>query len=123
MGLSYEWIYLSLYLWLLPAYTTCICLLLFLCESVHLQMHLYVHVIYICFRKRSVCIYILIACSAKNLCVIAQLDVGYVTVCSVERMKELSEVTWADLGGRGCYNMVSEIQFSTLSLDGLSKLS
>jgi hypothetical protein len=30
-------------------------------------------------------VYILIACSFKNLCGIAQLDVGYVTICSVER--------------------------------------
>jgi hypothetical protein len=27
------------------------------------------------------CVYVLIACSSKKLCGIAQLDVGYVTVC------------------------------------------
>jgi hypothetical protein len=103
MGLSYEWLYLSLYLWVLPAYVACICLLLFQCESMHLQMYLYVYVLYICFCKSSVCIYILIACSAKNLCGIAQLGVGYVTVCSAERMKVFSRVAWPDMGGRGCY--------------------
>jgi hypothetical protein len=70
-GLSYELLYLSLYLWVFPAYAACIHILLFPCESVHLQMYLYVYVLYICFRKSSVCIYILIACSAKNLCGIA----------------------------------------------------
>jgi hypothetical protein len=30
-------------------------------------------------------VYILIACSSKNLCGIAQLDVGYVTVCFTKR--------------------------------------
>jgi hypothetical protein len=40
-----------------------------------------------------------------------------------QRMKAFSGVAWPDLGGRGCYNMVSELQFSTLSLDGPSKLS
>jgi hypothetical protein len=34
---------------------------------------------------RVLCVYILIAYSSKNLCGIAQLDVGYVTICSVER--------------------------------------
>ena len=69
------------------------------------------------------CVYILIACSSKNGCGIAELDVGYVTVCSTERMKAFSRVSWPNLGGRRHYNMVSELQFSTLSLDGPSKLS
>jgi hypothetical protein len=30
-------------------------------------------------------------------------------------------VAWPDLGGWGCYNLVSELQFSTLSLDGPCK--
>jgi hypothetical protein len=85
-------------------------------------MYLYVYILYIMFHKSSVCI-CLIACSSKNLCGIAQLDVGYVTVCSAERTKEFSGVAWPDMGGRGRYNMVSELQFSTLSLDGPSKLS
>jgi hypothetical protein len=85
-------------------------------------MYLFVYVLYI-ISARVLCVYVLIACSSKNLCGIAQLDVGYVTVCSAERMKEFSHVSWPDLGGRGCYNMVSELQFSTLSLDGPSKLS
>ena len=50
---------------------------------------------------RVLCVYILIACSSKNVCGIAQLDVGYVIVCSVERIKELSGVAWPILGGRG----------------------
>jgi hypothetical protein len=74
--------------------------------------------------SQEFCVYIfLIACSSKNLCGIAQLDTGYVTVCSTERTKELSGVAWHDMDGRGHYNMVSELQFSTLSLDGPSKLS
>ena len=36
MGLFYVWLQLSLYLWVLPAYATCICLLSFMYESVHL---------------------------------------------------------------------------------------
>ncbi len=36
---------------------------------------------------RVMCVYVLIACSSKNLRGIAQLDVGYVTVCSAEIMK------------------------------------
>jgi hypothetical protein len=78
---------------------------------------------YIYVSTRVLCVYILIACSSKNLCGIAQLDVGYVTVCSTERTKVFSHVSWPDLGGRGRYNMVSELQFSTLSLDGPNKLS
>jgi hypothetical protein len=34
-----------------------------------------------------------------------------------------SHVSWPNLGGRGRYNMVSKLQFSTLSLDGAKKLS
>jgi hypothetical protein len=37
-------------------------------------------------------------------------------------IKTFYGVAWPGLGGRGCYNMVSELQFSTLSLDGLRKL-
>jgi hypothetical protein len=40
-----------------------------------------------------------------------------------QRIKEFSGVAWLDRGGRGCYNMVSELQFSTLSLDGRESLS
>jgi hypothetical protein len=43
---------------------------------------------------RFLCVYILIACSSKNPCGIAQLDVGYVIVCSAERMKVFSGVSW-----------------------------
>jgi hypothetical protein len=52
------------------------------------------------------CVYVLIACSSKKLCGIAQLDVGYVTVW-YQRMKAFSGVAWPDLGGRGCYNMAT----------------
>jgi hypothetical protein len=47
--------------------------------------------VFVCLRfiynasARVLCVYILIACSSKNLCGIAQLDTGYVTVCSAER--------------------------------------
>jgi hypothetical protein len=40
---------------------------------------------YIYVSARVLCVYILIACNSKNLCGIAQLDTGYVTVCSIER--------------------------------------
>jgi hypothetical protein len=66
------------------------------------MMYLSVYIIYICFRKSSMCIY-LIACGSKNLCGIAQLDAGYVTVCSTKRTKVFSHVSWPRLGGRGCY--------------------
>jgi hypothetical protein len=68
-------------------------------------MHL--HNVFVCLRfiykasARVLCVYVLIACSSKNLCGIAQLDVGYVTVCSTERMKEFSGVAWPDMGGWG----------------------
>jgi hypothetical protein len=39
-----------------------------------------------------------------------------------QRTKTIFGVAWPNMGGRGCYNMVSELHFSTLSLDGLSKL-
>jgi hypothetical protein len=64
----------------------------------HLKMYLYVYVLYI-YSARVLCVYILIACSSKNLCGIAQLDVGYVVVCSAEIIKEFSGVAWPGLGG------------------------
>jgi hypothetical protein len=56
-------------------------------------MYLFVYVLYINFRKSFVCIH-LIACCSKNLCGIAQLDVGYVTICSAERTRAFSRVAW-----------------------------
>jgi hypothetical protein len=35
-------------------------------------------------------VYNLIACSSKTLCGIAQLDVGYVIVCSIDRASKIS---------------------------------
>ena len=49
------------------------------------------------------CVYVLIACSSKILCGIAQLDAGYVTVCSAERTKVFSHVECLGVGGQGCY--------------------
>jgi hypothetical protein len=89
---------------------------------VYLQYVLSFYVIYIYFHKTSVCIYFN-CMQIENLRGIAQLDVRYVTIYSVERMKVFSHVSWPGLGHQGCYNMVSELHFSTLSLDGLSKLS
>jgi hypothetical protein len=60
--------------------------------------------LYIYVSARALCVYILIACSSRKLCGIAQMDVGYIIVCSVERRRELSGVVWPDLGGLGCYN-------------------
>jgi hypothetical protein len=47
---------------------------------------------------RVLCVYILIACSLKNLCGIAKLDVGYVTICSVER---IVRVLWNSMARHG----------------------
>jgi hypothetical protein len=58
---------------------------------------------YIYVSSRFLCVYILIACSSKNLCGIAQLDTGYVTVCSVERMKEFYGIAWPGMDGWGRY--------------------
>jgi hypothetical protein len=60
------------------------------------NVFIFLHFIYISTKVMSV--YILIACSSKNLCGIAQLDVGYVTLCSVERMEVFSGVAWLDHG-------------------------
>jgi hypothetical protein len=77
---------------------------------------------YIYVSARALCVYNLIACSSKNLCGIAQYDVGFVTVCSAERTKVFSGVAWPGMDGRGRYKLVSKLQFSTLSLDGPNKL-
>jgi hypothetical protein len=67
---------------------SCICcmymLLLFQCEYVYLQMYLYVYILYR-MLPQEFSVYNLIACSSKNLCGIAQLDVGYVILCSAKR--------------------------------------
>jgi hypothetical protein len=84
----------------------------------YLSVTLYIYV-----SARDLCVYNLIACSSENLCGIAQYDAGFITVCSTERMKVFSGVAWPDMAHRGHYNMVSELQFSTLSLDGMNKLS
>ena len=61
-------------------------------------MHLYVYVLYINASARDLSAYNLIAYSSKNLCGIAQLDVGYVTVCSAERTKR---VLWHSVAQHG----------------------
>ena len=94
-------------MYMFPVYVACICLLLFQCESMHLHMYLVVYVIYIYIyiyvSARVFCVYILIACNSKNLCGITQLDVGYVTVCSVERIKVFSGIACLDMCGQECY--------------------
>jgi hypothetical protein len=58
----------------------------------------------VCVSARALCVYNLIACSSKNLCGIAQLDVGYVTVCSTKREhKEFLGVALSGMDGQGCY--------------------
>jgi hypothetical protein len=47
---------------------------------------------------QELCVYILIACSSKKLCGIAQLDVGYVTVCSAKR---IVRVLWRGVARHG----------------------
>jgi hypothetical protein len=84
------------------------------------RRYLFVYILYINFCKSSVCI-CFNCMQFKTLCGIAQLDVGHVTICSAKRMTMLSHVACPNMGGWGCYNMVSELHFSTLSLDGLSK--
>ena len=70
-----------------PCIYICICMLTF----------------YIYASTRVLCVYILIACSSKNLCGIAQLDTGYVIVCSAERTKELFGIAWPNMDGWGRY--------------------
>jgi hypothetical protein len=88
-------------LWVFPVYAACICLLLFQYESCAFTD------VFVCLRfiynasARVLCVYILIACSSKIVCGIAQLDVGYVTVCSAERIKEFSGVAWPEHGWSG----------------------
>jgi hypothetical protein len=81
------WLYLCLFLWVLLVYDPCISLLLFQCEFVYLHMYLNVYILYINPFARDLSVYNLIAYSSKNSCGVAQLDVGYVTVCSTERKK------------------------------------
>jgi hypothetical protein len=50
------------------------------------------------FHKSSVCICILIACSSKKICGIAQLDVGYVTLCF---HRENTRVLWHNVAWHG----------------------
>jgi hypothetical protein len=52
---------------------------------------------------QELCVYNLIACSSKNLCGIAEYDVGYVTVRSAERTKVFFGVAWPSMDGRGRY--------------------
>ena len=86
---------------------SCIC-----CMCMFSVISMWIHVftyIFGCLRfiynvsTRVLCVYILIACSVKNLYGIAQLDAGYVTVCSAERKKVFSRVACLDMGGQGCY--------------------
>jgi hypothetical protein len=84
-GLPYVWLYLCLFLWVLPVYAACIPLLLFQSESMYLQMYLYVYILYMNASIRDLSIYNLIAYSSKTSCGIAQLDDGYVIACSAER--------------------------------------
>jgi hypothetical protein len=66
---------------------------------------------YIYVSARSLCVYILIACSLKNLCGIAQLDTGYVTICSAERTVR---VLWCSVARHGWSGMLQIILFSML---------
>jgi hypothetical protein len=59
--------------------------------------YIYIY-IYIYISARVLCVYI--------LCGIAQLDVGYVIVCSAKRTRAFSRVSWPDLGGQGCYKSI-----------------
>ena len=49
------------------------------------------------------CVYILIACSSKNLCGIAQLDAAYVIVCSAKRTVR---VLWRSMARHGWSGML-----------------
>jgi hypothetical protein len=78
-------------------------LLLFQCES------MYLHNVFVCLHFiynasiRVLCVYILIACSSKNLCGITQLDTGYVTVCFIERTVR---VLWHSVAWHGWLGML-----------------
>jgi hypothetical protein len=50
-------------------------------------------------------------------------SVNLQSICMFKYCIQFKIFTWhSPTGGWGCYNMVSELQFSTLSLDGPSKL-
>jgi hypothetical protein len=53
----------------------------------------------------------------KNLCGIAQLVVGCVTVCSTERTREFSGIAWASMDGWGYYKFKEEARFSEMIRD------
>jgi hypothetical protein len=77
--------------------------------NLSIYKYIWLFTFYIYFSTRVLCIYILIACSSKNLCGIAQLDTGYVAICSAERTKEFSSVSWPDMDGRGHYRITFSI--------------
>jgi hypothetical protein len=67
-------------------------------------MYLSVYILYIMFHKSFVCICFICMQFKKFKWHSSVLDVGYVTICSTERTKVFSRVSWPDLGGRGHYN-------------------
>jgi hypothetical protein len=74
--------------------------------SMYFSVYVIYIYIYIYIFTRFLCVYILIACSSKNLCGIAQLDARYATVCSVERNKVFSHVSWPDHGWPGKLHLI-----------------
>jgi hypothetical protein len=58
---------------------------------------------YIYVSARALGVYNLIACSSKNLFGIAQYDVGFVTLCFVERMKVFSDIAWPGMASQRHY--------------------
>jgi hypothetical protein len=77
-------------LWVFPVYVVRICLLLFKCESVHLQMYLAIYVLYICFHKSYVCIYFKLHAVRK----IYVAYLSWILVCYSMFHKENVRVLW-----------------------------
>jgi hypothetical protein len=75
---------------------------------VHLQNVLFVYVLYIKFHKSSMCI-CFNCMKFKKFMWHAQLDVLDMLQYVEQRMKVFFGVAWPNMGGRGCYNMVSKI--------------
>jgi hypothetical protein len=92
---GYNCLYVYGYLlYMLHVYDYC-----YFCVNLCIYRCICMFTFYIYVSARALCVYILIACSSKILSGIAQLDVGYVTVCSAERTKVFSCVSWPKLGG------------------------
>jgi hypothetical protein len=66
-------------------------------------MYLYAYVLYIMLLQEFVCAYVFNCMQLEKLCGIAQLDVGFVTVCYVDRT---IRVIWRSMAHHGRTGML-----------------